>query len=105
VGKGIKAVKRRAIVPIIVFLCAALHLGAEPCAYSLRSERCAGPEVTGNYAAPYLYSPDTRCWYPDPMYYVAKDALRRWHARQERCRPIMLEKTGPAKQYRPTIEK
>ncbi len=77
---------------------------AEPCAYKLRADRPAGPEVTGNYARPYLYSPDTRCWYPDPMYYVAKDALRRWHARQGLCRtPSSPSETS--KRYHATVEK
>jgi hypothetical protein len=39
----------------------------------------AGPELTGNYANPYLYSPTTGRTYADPMFYHAQSALRRWH--------------------------
>ncbi len=78
---------------------------AEPCAYSLRTSRPQGPEVTGNYARPYLYSPDTGCWYPDPMYYVAKDALRRWNARHRGVQGPIPEKVGPPKRYQPALEK
>jgi hypothetical protein len=77
---------------------------AEPCAYSLCTRAKDGPEITGNYARPYLYSEATRCWYPDPMYYVAKDALRRWHSRHDRCAPDTSSRSYGRKAYA-TVEK
>jgi hypothetical protein len=38
-----------------------------------------GPELSGNYAIPYMYSCETGRWYADPMYYHAYGALDRWH--------------------------
>jgi hypothetical protein len=90
---------------ILAIMVAALsHVGAEPCAYKLGKARPIGPELTGNYAQPYLYSPDTRQWYPDPMFYVAKDALRRWHIRYDYSCHRNGEAYSP-KRYKPTIEK
>jgi hypothetical protein len=37
-----------------------------------------GPEITGNYACPYLYDCATDRTYADPAYYNAQNALNRW---------------------------
>jgi len=63
----------------------------------------AGPEITGDYSRCYLYSPDTGCWYADPMYYVALDALSDWHARHRQSSIPAPKHAG--KVSRPTIEK
>lgn len=84
---------------------AAAVANAEPCAYQLCKKTKDGPEITGNYARPYLYSSATGCWYPDPMYYVAKDALRRWHARRSCVSSPSESWQGKGKTYRPTVEK
>lgn len=96
--------KRRSIVVILLVAFAAVA-AAEPCAYQLGRNREPGPEITGNYARPYLYSPDTRRWYSDPMYYVACDALRRWHRMSTSCRTAAPRTSARQKRVEPTIEK
>ena len=41
-----------------------------------------GPELTGNYAIPYLYSPDTDQRYADPVYYHAQRVASGWNRQQ-----------------------
>ena len=43
-----------------------------------------GPELTGNYANPYLYSPDTDRQYADPAYYQAQRVSASWNHQQGR---------------------
>lgn len=38
------------------------------------------PELTGDYALPYLYSPQTGYAYSDPMYYYGLRQLAKWDA-------------------------
>lgn len=40
-----------------------------------------GPELTGDYARPYLYSGDTDRWYADPAFYRAQSRSASWNAR------------------------
>lgn len=47
------------------------------------------PELSGNYATPYLYSPSTGQTYADPMYYHALRALERWDGIQSASRPVL----------------
>ena len=41
-----------------------------------------GPELTGNYARPYLYSPDTDRQYADPAYYHTQRESAGWNRQQ-----------------------
>jgi hypothetical protein len=38
-----------------------------------------GPEITGNYAIPYLHNSTTGADCADPMYYHALGKLKQWH--------------------------
>jgi len=103
--KGCKAVNNRLVkVLCIVFASVAMSVSAEPCAYKLGAKHKPGPEITGDYSRPYLYSPVARCWYPDPMYYVAKDALRKWHAMQG-CVESKSTGKNQGKRYAKPVEK
>ena len=59
-----------------------------------------GPELTGDYARPYLYSCDTDRWYADPAFYRAQAAAASWNARQGRGRTA----TQPGRAQLPSYE-
>lgn len=46
------------------------------------------PEISGNYAVPYLFSPEKGQTYADPMFYHGLRALNRWDAIQARSRAV-----------------
>lgn len=58
-----------------------------------------GPELTGNYAAPYLYSPDTDQQYADPAYYHAQRVSAAWNRQQGNGRRATTDLAAP-----PSIE-
>jgi hypothetical protein len=67
----------------------------------------SGPEITGNYALPYLHSQEIQESYADPMFYHAMGHLQRWKARRgqsETARPAGSRQTfemAGAAQYPP----
>ncbi len=58
-----------------------------------------GPEITGNYARPYLYSADTGGTYADPAFYSAQRTLANWRGRHGRA-AWTPEPPAPAKRAR-----
>jgi hypothetical protein len=77
--------RMKKLLIILVFVAAAGPLAAQ-CSSCSKRVVCPGPEITGNYATPYLTSPCTGESYADPMYYYASDALARWHQIRPRTR-------------------
>jgi hypothetical protein len=97
--------KRLLIVLLATLGAAAYGAGCGNCESTCKK---AGPEITSDYSARYLCSADTGRCYADPMYYVAKDALARWH--RIRGKSAMTANAGRAaprtrKAYASTVEK
>ena len=53
-----------------------------------QTTKLPGPEITGNYAYPYLQTSDGG-YVADPMYYYADGALEQWHKIRARAASIM----------------